>query len=143
MKKSLLGLLVLLGAFTLLFVLSGCGTITVPGITINTGTPQTSNGDSQVNISHSWAGTWNVSGYWGTMALNQNGNMVTGTFTHEGGTINGTVSGNVLTGTWAQTDNSKGPCEVTMAADGATFSIKWKYQGDADWHGSGDKGVRQ
>ena len=92
---------------------------------------------------YSWTGTWDVPGSWGTMTLTQNGNNVTGTYTHQQGKISGTVSGNVLSGTWEQPGNNrKGTLEMSMSADGKTFTMKWKYDGDTKWYSESDKGTR-
>jgi uncharacterized protein (TIGR02145 family) len=91
----------------------------------------------------SWSGKWQLpTTVWGTMTLNQNGNRVTGTYTSWGGTISGTVSGKIFTGTWKQTqDNTKGDFQFTMSADGMSFAVKWRYAGDTDWK-TGDDGTR-
>ena len=78
------------------------------------------------------------------MTLTQNGNSVTGTYAHQGGTVIGTVSGNVLSGTWAQPGNNRsGPFEFTMSDNGMEFTIKWKYQGNANWDSISDRGTRK
>ena len=98
---------------------------------------------SATAATYSYTGTWQVSGSWGTMTLTQSGNRVTGTYTHQSGSVNGMVSGNVFTGTWMQTGNNRsGQLEFTMSADGMSFTVKWKYDADASWTNTSDKGTR-
>jgi len=68
------------------------------------------------------------------MLLSQNGNRVQGTYGNSG-KIDGTVSGNVLTGTyWWQ--NKTGTFELTMSADGMSFTGKWSRSGASGaWSG--------
>jgi len=66
------------------------------------------------------------------MEFTQNGNQVTGTYPHDSGKIKGTVSGNVLTGTWSESPsysppNDAGDIVVTLADDGKSFSGNWRY----------------
>lgn len=70
-----------------------------------------------------WAGTWETN--FGTMSLTQNGTSVTGSYAYQSGSINGTVSGNTLTGTWVETDD-RGTFSFTLSADGKSFSGSWK-----------------
>ena len=88
---------------------------------------------------YSWTGAWEITGDWEAAVLTQSGNDVSGKY--EEGEISGTVLGNVLTGTWSQTGSS-GSFEFTMSADGLSFTIKWKYEGDADWYSTADSGTR-
>ncbi|MEA4960771.1 copper amine oxidase N-terminal domain-containing protein [Lutispora sp.] len=85
---------------------------------------------------YSWEGEWDSN--WGKMILTQNGPIVTGTYTHDKGRINGTISGNVLTGTWSESPsyappNDSGEIEFTMSADGKGFSGKWRYGSEGSW----------
>jgi hypothetical protein len=65
------------------------------------------------------------------MVLVQTGNMVTGTYEYDDGTITGAVQGNRLVGTWTEDrGGSTGPVEFEMAQDGKTFSGWWAYEGD-------------
>ena len=81
-----------------------------------------------------WTGTWNTSwsGGGARMHLTQNGNRVTGTFEYKGGTIDGTISGNRLTGRWTQT-NGSGTIDFIMSADGNSFT--GNYDGNKWWNG--------
>jgi len=90
----------------------------------------------------SWSGTWQVTGSWGTMELTQNGNKLTGTYTHENGQVSGTVSGKTFEGTWKQPGNNRsGNMQFILSADGMSFDIKWCYAGETNWN-TGDKGTR-
>ncbi|MDD4833774.1 MAG: copper amine oxidase N-terminal domain-containing protein [Lutispora sp.] len=85
---------------------------------------------------YSWQGEWDTN--WGKMVLTQNGSTVTGTYTHDKGKISGTISGDVLTGTWSESPayappNDAGDMILTMAADGKSFSGKWRYGSDGSW----------
>jgi len=85
---------------------------------------------------YSWTGEWDTN--WGKMVLTQNAASVTGTYTHDSGRINGTISGNVLTGTWSESPsyaapNDAGDIEFTMSADGKSFTGKWRYGTSGSW----------
>lgn len=85
---------------------------------------------------YSWKGEWETN--WGNMVLEQNSSLVTGTYTHDSGKINGTVSGNVLKGTWSEAPSYTAPrdageIEFAMSADGKSFSGKWRYGSEGDW----------
>jgi hypothetical protein len=89
-----------------------------------------------------WAGEWNSD--WGIMTFSQNGDQVTGTYTHDNGKVKGTVKGNTLTGTWSESPsysppNDAGDFVITIAADGKSFTGQWKYGSDVgDWDGKWD-----
>lgn len=85
---------------------------------------------------YSWTGEWETS--WGDMTLNQNGTKVTGTYTFDSGKIEGTVSGNVLTGTWSESPSyapprDAGEVEFVMSTDGKSFTGKWRYGSEGNW----------
>lgn len=93
----------------------------------------------------SWSGTWTSS--WGEMVLQQSaGGGVTGTYTWDNGNIEGTVSGNVLSGTWTETPTRKGPNDAgafvfTLSPDCNSFTGKWNYAAEGsewkeDWTGT-------
>lgn len=99
------------------------------------GCMNTSTGDSPSE----WAGTWD-SEQWGEMKLMQKGNTVTGTYSWDEGKIEGTVSGNMLRGTWSESPSysppdDAGDFEFTLSADGNSFSGHWRYGSDDDWDG--------
>jgi hypothetical protein len=79
---------------------------------------------------YSWAGTWDTS--WGDMVLTQNGNKVTGAYTHDSGKIDGMVYGNLPVGTWGEEPSYKpthdaGDVFFIMSQDGKTFTGGWRY----------------
>ncbi|HOS68750.1 MAG TPA: copper amine oxidase N-terminal domain-containing protein [Bacillota bacterium] len=85
---------------------------------------------------YSWAGEWDSN--WGKMLITQNGASVTGTYTHDSGKINGTISGNVFTGTWSESPSysppsDAGDMELTMSADGKSFTGRWRYGSEGSW----------
>lgn len=93
---------------------------------------------------YSWTGEWETD--WGDMTLTQTVVNVTGTYDYDDGIITGTVSGNTLTGTWAEAPSyapphDAGRVEFVMSADGRSFTGKWCY-GDEDSWGNWDGGIR-
>ncbi|MBR0599867.1 S-layer homology domain-containing protein [Sinanaerobacter chloroacetimidivorans] len=93
---------------------------------------------------YSWAGEWETN--WGNMTITQTGSKVTGTYTYDEGRINGTVSGNVLTGTWSEAPSyappgDAGEVEFVMSEDGKSFTGKWRYGSEGDW-GNWEGGTR-
>jgi hypothetical protein len=90
-----------------------------------------------------WEGTW-ASPEWGTMVLTQSGTSVSGTYTHDAGRITGSVSGNVLTGTWTEAPTRAGPKDAgpfrfTMSSDLRSWSGTWQYadgSGGGNWTGT-------
>jgi hypothetical protein len=97
---------------------------------VNCGSPQTGG----------WAGTWSTT--YGTMVLSQSGGLVSGTYTHDNGNIVGTVSSNILTGTWSEAptysaaNNDAGDVELTMSPDGNSFTGYWRHGSSGGWAGS-------
>ena len=72
----------------------------------------------------SWAGTW-VSQHQLPMRLSQTGDHVSGTYDWSGGGVmDGTVSGNILSGTWTQ-KNGQGSFRLSLSSDGNSFSGTW------------------
>ncbi len=87
-------------------------------------------------VSLKWDGNWSSS--WGDMTLIQINDEVAGTYTYKSGTLQGTVSGNVLTGTWVINDpttstNCTRDLELTMGTDGKSFTGKWRYGTSGEW----------
>ncbi len=72
----------------------------------------------------------NVAGVYQTdfneMTLQQNGSSVTGTYKHANGRIEGTLSGNTMTGWWYQS-NAKGRFTYVFNGDFSAFTGKWSY----------------
>jgi len=93
---------------------------------------------------YSWEGLWHTN--WGKMTLIQTGTKVSGTYTYDSGRIEGTISGNVLKGTWSESPSysppdDAGEVEFVMSEDGMTFTGKWRYGSEGDW-GKWDGGTR-
>ncbi len=89
---------------------------------------------------NAWSGTWDTSWSGGstTMTLIQSGSSVSGTYTWDSGKIQGTLNGNVLTGTWTevptrQAPHDAGDIEFTLSADGKSWTGKWRYGSSGDW----------
>ncbi|MFC1679435.1 DUF1566 domain-containing protein [Elusimicrobiota bacterium] len=94
------------------------------------------------------AGKWSTN--WQDMALEQDGDRVTGTYEEDNGEVLGTLSGKVLTGYWIE-DHSGEECSETkngrsywgrmkMTFTGGKFSAMWSYCDakpvDGDWSGT-------
>ena len=85
-----------------------------------------------------WSGTWSTT--FGTMVLSQTGSNVSGSYTHDSGQIVGTVSGNVLTGTWSEAptyspaNNDAGDVELTLSPDGNSFTGYWRHGSSGGWY---------
>jgi hypothetical protein len=75
------------------------------------------------------------------MSLTQDGDHVTGQYqpTHDAaGTLDGTLDGRVLTGTWTQ-GGASGPIAFTFADDDSSFTGTWDYAGGPgtyEWDGT-------
>jgi hypothetical protein len=87
-----------------------------------------------------WTGKWDT-GQWGEMTLQQNGSSVTGNYEWDSGKITGTVSGNILKGTWSesptyQPENDAGDFEFTISSNGNSFTGRWRYGSSGDWDGN-------
>lgn len=88
------------------------------------------------NDNGAWVGKWNTD--WGTMTLNQTGNDVTGNYEYDSGKISGTVSGNILKGTWSEYPTYNPPRDagdIEFTLDGDSFTGKWRYGSSGDWSG--------
>jgi len=73
----------------------------------------------------------------GEMTLHQEGNQVVGTYEHDNGRIEGTLTGRILRGWWYQTQ-SKGRIVFEFNADFTQFTGKWSYNQDepsSEWNG--------
>ena len=72
------------------------------------------------------------------MTISQNGNMVTGTYKHSNGRIEGTLNGLTLTGLWFQ-DNGKGKFVFEFNSDFSGYTGKWGYNDattSGKWNGT-------
>jgi hypothetical protein len=86
----------------------------------------------------SFTGAWNTD--YGTLTLVQEGEQVTGEYSHDGGTIEGTVIGNVLKGTWSeaptrQPPDDAGEIEFQLNPQGTSFTGRWRYDSSGEWKG--------
>jgi hypothetical protein len=92
---------------------------------------------SSIPASTGWSGQWQTPEF-GEISIRINGTTVTGSYPHDRGRITGTISGNVLKGTWSEAPsyappNDAGDFEFTMAADGRSFSGRWRYGSSGEW----------
>jgi hypothetical protein len=90
---------------------------------------------------YSWEGEWDSD--WGNIVITQKGNQISGTYTHDNGRISGMVSGNTITGTWAEypsysAPNDAGDIIFEMASDGKSFSGKWRFGNSGSWSDWGE-----
>lgn len=82
-------------------------------------------------------GSWSSS--WGDMQLVQSDSNVTGSYTWDAGTIEGSLSGSILTGKWAEAPsysepNDAGDIVFTFAADCTSMTGKWRYGSSGSWY---------
>ncbi len=87
---------------------------------------------------YNFESTWDTN--WGEMKLKQDGMKVTGTYTHDAGKIDATVSGNSLVGKWSEAPSYEEPgdagdVELKMSADGKYFEGSWRYGSTGGWSG--------
>jgi hypothetical protein len=87
---------------------------------------------------NSFESTWNTN--WGEMRLKQESGKVTGTYTHDSGRIDATVSGSSLKGRWSEAPSYKEPgdagdVELKMSEDGKSFTGYWRYGSEGNWNG--------
>ena len=78
-----------------------------------------------------WTGTWDTT--YGNMQLSQSDGSVTGTYEVDQGTIEGTVQGNKLIGTWHEGEGDAGEFEFTLSPDGNSFVGRWRQDSSGDW----------
>jgi len=81
----------------------------------------------------------------GELKLQINGNLVSGTYSPHNGHITGTMTGNVVQGTWRQdaadrSGSTNGTFSLIFGADGQSFSGRWNYTdkyagGGGNWIG--------
>ncbi len=79
---------------------------------------------------------------WGELVLRQAGTRVEGHFEHRNGRVEGTMTGNILRGTWSQEPsyqppNEAGSFELTFRRVGSNVSFQgvWRYGQRGDWSG--------
>jgi hypothetical protein len=71
-----------------------------------------------------WAGTWSTD--FNRLVLTQIGNRVKGTYDFKEGRLEGVVEGELLEGTWTQS-NGSGRFEFRLNPDGRSFKGRWGY----------------
>lgn len=77
-----------------------------------------------------WTGVWETT--YGDMQLSQSDGSVTGTYEVDQGSIEGTVQGNKLIGTWSEGEDA-GEFEFTLSPDGNSFIGRWRDDSSGDW----------
>lgn len=77
----------------------------------------------------------------GEVRLVQAGMRITGTYGAQNGTLEGTLSGNILTGRWSQSGKS-GSFRFTFAPD-RSFTGQWSYNNDPNVDGRAWNGRRR
>jgi hypothetical protein len=83
-----------------------------------------------------WTGTWDTE--FGPLRLSQSGETVSGDYDWDQGRLSGTVSGNVLRGTWNEVPTRQPPTDagevaLTMRADCQSFTGQWRYGSSEAW----------
>jgi hypothetical protein len=71
----------------------------------------------------SFVGTWETN-YNNEMRVSQTGDHVSGTYDQGRGVIDGTISGNILSGSWTR-KNDRGVFRLSLSSDGNSFSGTW------------------
>ncbi len=94
------------------------------------------NNEKEVQADCTWTGTWETS--WGKMYLIQKGDKITGNYEYDKGKIEGIISGNILSGTWAESPSyslpyDAGEIEFTISSDCKTFTGKWRRGPTSGW----------
>jgi len=83
-----------------------------------------------------WTGVWETQ--WSNITMIHDGNIVTGTYPHENGRMECTVSGNILRGRYSQDYSKEGEIIFSMNDDGKSFTGKYtdsKGRWKTDWNG--------
>jgi hypothetical protein len=83
-----------------------------------------------------WTGTWQSN--FGEMFLEQDGDVVQGSYSRGEGKISGQVQGQKLVGTWSENPSYNPPddagnFEFTMSEDCQSFQGRWKYGSTGGW----------
>lgn len=97
---------------------------------------------AMVDFSGGWTTTWGNGASVTNMALNQYGDQVSGEYAYRGGKISGIVRGNVLSGTWVQSDGAKGHFQFAMSPDGNSFRGRWRNGFQGPWSRDAWNGTR-
>jgi hypothetical protein len=105
-----------------------------------------SKSDTTAPETQSFAGKWQTD--FGVMTLTQNGISVDGTYTWRNGRVKGTITDNILRGTWTQNssdlgnDVTSGDFEFVLSSDGNSFAGKWRYGSGGEWQSTPWNGTR-
>ena len=105
-----------------------------------------SKSDTTAPETQSFAGKWQTD--FGVMTLTQNGISVDGTYTWRNGRVKGTITDNILRGTWTQNssdlgnDVTSGDFEFVLSSDGNSFVGKWRYGSGGEWQSTPWNGTR-
>jgi len=96
-----------------------------------------------VAATNSWEGSWEMTGQWGTMTIEEDEEFFMGECTLYESYFVGTISDNIYSGYWFNFDDDcSGEFEATMSADGMSFDMKWNNDGDEGWNSPSEKGTR-
>ena len=111
-------------------------------ITIGVGcTSQTEKDKTSPNASKDLSGTWKTNIV--DLHLKQSDDAVSGTYDYEGGTLEGTITGNRLDYTWNQTNGKKGRGYFIISDDWKSISGSYGYNDDdsngGEWKGTKEK----
>jgi hypothetical protein len=86
--------------------------------------------ETRQNIPNDFEGDWQTT--WGVLTIKMNGQRLTGTYPHDQGRIDGTVSedGTTFTGTWSEAPsyslpNDAGPLVLRLSQDKSSFDGQW------------------
>jgi len=91
-------------------------------------------------------GIWDTN--WGKMELSYySDGRVVGTYTHDEGKIEGTISGHSFSGSWSeaptyQGSNDAGLVELEFSEDCLSFTGRWKYGTTGGWYENGWTGKK-
>ena len=92
---------------------------------------------AQQAVPCTWTGAWRTS--YGMIRLTQQSDgTVSGDYDWDQGRISGTITGNVLNGTWNEAPSRQPPTDggqlqFTMADDCQSFAGQWRYGASGDW----------
>jgi len=139
--------IILAGILSVMLMAAGCtssapATTTTPGVTTAAPAPSLPAGTTVVSPApeaQPWSGTWNSS--WleingnqtaSVLSVVQTGSRVTGTYHYTypdgityNGSLNATIVGDSLAGTYSETDDDTGLFIFTLSEDQHTFTGRW------------------
>lgn len=70
-----------------------------------------------------WSGSWETN--FGDLVMTQSVSSISGSYSHDAGSLTGVVSGNTLSGRWVESDD-EGTFSFTMDSAGKSFSGSWQ-----------------